>query len=183
MGDERICIYTSSSNDDVSYLSPIVMQNCETFGRDAKYENTPNCLVKPAKLSTDCQKITPVNFKKVTILGYQNEMIIEAISPYQTDGHKFHYNNSSPIPKDIHINFGAMPDIIPVRQQKSIEPIMKLEIPTPLLKNIAKLGKLSDRDMKVFFEKNSKGDCMKIMTEIKNYAIVYTYIMPQLDTI
>lgn len=181
-GDETISIYTSASNADVSYLKPLVMQSCETFGRDTKTRNSPNCLINPKKITADSLKISPSKFKKVTVTGYNNRMIVDAQSLYQSDGHTFHYGE--PINNIVfNINFDALPDIsIPAKSNNKVqEPIMRLEIPTNLFKNIAKLAKLSDCNMKVFFERSDSGDCMKIITEVKNYATVHTYVMPHFD--
>lgn len=188
-GIDTISIYRSTSQSDVSYFKPLVMQNCETFGRNIKSNEPPNSLIKPKKIYQDSQKVSPSQFKKVIIKGYEDKMEIEAIGVYQSDGHKFYYDNisASIIPKKFNINFNLLADIVNTTPMTPVvstqldnndKPIMEFEIPTSLFKNIAKLAKLNDYDMKVFFENNNDGACMKIITDVKDYATVYYYIMP-----
>jgi len=184
-GSDTISIYKSASLSDVSYFKPLVMQNCETFRHNIKSYEVANSLIKSKKIYTDSQKLSPATFKKVTIRGYKDKMEVEAKSVYGSDGHLFNYDNSSTIlPKTFNINFnllsGVVDKVIPDPIVIKNELIMEFEIPTSLFKNISKLVKLNDNDTKVFFQNTNNENYMKIITDVKNYATVYYYIMPDI---
>ena len=151
IGSDTISIYKSESLTDVSYFKPLVMQNCETFKHDINSNEIANSLIKPKKIYIDSQKLSPTTFKKVTIIGYKDKMVVEAKSVYGNDGHKFNYDNSSNLlPKTFNINFnllvGVVPPVITDHESVKDEPIMEFEIPTSLFKTISKLIKLNDNN-------------------------------------
>ena len=172
--NETINIYTSDNLEDVAYFQPLVMQNIDSYNKEYKNKKTPNCLINTKKMYSDCNKISPTKYKKATLTGYDNYMTVEFRSLYQNDGQKFNYSPVLPY-KNLNINLSLMPDVVCNPIVKSTIPIIKYDIPTNLLKNISKLGQLSDSDMEFFFEKEEQR--IKIIINIKQYVTVYTYIM------
>ena len=60
------------------------------------------------------------------------------------------------------INFTAIPDISPSTIENDNTPVTKIGMSTNLLKNIAKLSKLSSESLKFFFQQDGK---MKIISK------------------
>jgi len=172
-GEDKIYISSQLDSNDITFITPLVMKECKIFDHSDtdKNDETNCCFVDTKKLSKDVAKITTTSFKDVQIKGFPNKMEVHVISPYETDGYVFLYGKALSL-GNVQINLGAMKDIKIDKKNTNTE-IFDIRISTNLLKNLAKLAKIANEDFKVYFEKNSY---MKVISKIKDYAIVYTYI-------
>ena len=178
-GEDKIYVSSQLNSSDITFITPLVMKECKIFNHSEtdKNDETNCCFVNTKKLNKDASKITTTAFKNVKIEGYPNKMKIHAISPYQTDGFVFLYEKPFSL-GNVQIDLNAMKDL-KIDKQKIDEVIFDITIPTNLLKNLAKLAKFSTEDFKVYFEKDTY---MKIISKIKDYAIVYTYIKNSINS-
>lgn len=179
--DELIYIQVISSGEPssgISFIRPLNMQNCETYTHPVSNitEETPNCLINLKNFKADCSKISPTEYKTVKMIGYNSKMEIRAMSPDNSDGHIFVYENKGIKQKIKGLNI----DVSKLSNYEDItidldfdENPIQINMPTNLLKNLTKLTQLSEQPLRVFFEDENY---IKIIALVKDYATLRIYI-------
>lgn len=187
------CVYvrivkaeTADQQGTVSFLKPLKMED-QNFYRfpdnNSAEEDSPNCTAIPSVFKKECSKISPTNYKDVTISCQNNHIEIKAISPDGTDGHIISYGVTSAIPKlevnldKLQLDFSKIfsDDLmlapVSVNILKNDAPL-NITISARAFKNLVKISQLSDEPIKFIF-----GDgYIKIVTMVGNFGVLRTYV-------
>lgn len=177
---------SDEQSESISYLKPLDMQDVNIFQypTSSRDENDPNCTVSPLIFKKDCSKISPKDYKEVTLVCHRNRIEIAVNSADSTDGHIIEYGHrnsfSNIVINPINLNIdldniyssdNLMLSPVKVNVITSNDP-MVIKMPTNAFKHLVKLSQLTDEPLRFFFE----DDCIKILTFVSNYGVLRTYI-------
>lgn len=189
VADQNLYIRLLKSEDlnsvNICFLKPLKMedQNIFRFPDPSREEETPNCIAEPNKFKKDCSRISPTNYKNVTIKCYNKRIEIAAISADEINGHIITYGSSKIVPKleidlsklNININKIISEDIMVAPVDVNIiddSNPLNINIPTRAFKNLVKISQLSSEPIKFIFKRNY----IKIVTVVGTYGILRTFI-------